>query len=102
MNLSLDNVFSSGGETGGNSGAQLSLSDIFNGFVASVAGSAASGVSNLVDNKTRSQVAAPSPDLAAVAAKPQTASFLDSSVMGVSMPILLIGSAALVFLLVRK
>lgn len=92
--------YSTGGETGG--GAQLSLSSIAGSFLSSLAGSVAQGVNNVIDNKTRTQNAAPSPDIAAAAAKPQVTSFLNGSVGGVSLPILLIGAGALIFLAVRR
>ena len=83
-------------------GAQASLDSILNGFISSVSASVAKGVSNVVENKTRSSNTAPVPDITAAAAMPQVSTFLNGQAFGVSMPILLIGVGALAFVLLRR
>lgn len=81
---------------------QVSLSDIANGFLSSIAKTAATGVQNLVDNKTRSQNTQPVPDLSAAAASPAASTYLNASAFGVSLPILVLGIGALAFVLYRR
>lgn len=89
-------------ETGGSSNFQASLSQIASGFLQNIANTAAQGVQNVVENKTRSSNTQPLPDLTAAAAKPQASTFLEASAFGVSAPILLVGVAALAFVLLRR
>lgn len=91
-----------GSGVGASNGGSLSLSDIAAGFLSNIAQSTSKGIANIIENKTRSSNTQPLPDLTAVAAKPQVSSFLDTKAFGVSLPILLVGAAALVGVLVLR
>lgn len=80
----------------------LSLSDIARGFVKQVADSAAQALANKVTQPVRSANTAPAPDLTASAAKGSAASFLTSSVAGVSLPVLILGAAAVLYFYRRR
>lgn len=104
MALNLSSILdgSSATVTGGEGGvSQISLSGIASGFLQNIANSAASAVGNKI-NPPRSQNTQPTPDLTAAAARPAVSTFLDSSAFGVSTPILLVGVAALAFVLLRR
>lgn len=82
-------------------GTQVSLSDIAGGLLQSIANSAAKRAENVI-NPARSSNTQPIPDLSAAAAKPAVSSFMESQAFGVSIPILLIGGGALIWLLVKR
>jgi len=95
-----------GSDTGdGGTSLSSSLSDLASSLVQSVAKSAAGAAQGAIEGKlnnpTRSTATAPIPDLTASAAKPMAA-FVNSSVGGISLPILLLGGAALLYIVVRR
>lgn len=65
------------------------------------AGAAAGRIEGALNNP-RSTVTQPAPDLSAAAAKPQAAVFLNSKAFGVSTPLLILGAAALIYILVKR
>lgn len=78
----------------------LSLSDLWNTTISGVGEGVARGVSGLI-SPVRSQNAAPTPDITAQAATPG-GNFLNAKAYGVPAVILLIGGAALVYLIARR
>lgn len=80
-------------------GLSTSLSDIANGILRGV-GSAVE--QKLVSNITRSSNTEPLPDLSSAAANPKASTFLNGESFGVSMPLLLLGGGALVYLLAKR
>lgn len=97
--------FSNVGNSGGDS-LSSSLSDIAEGFVVNLFGSAAGAlqgkVEGAINNAPRSSNTAPTPDVSAIAARPDVSTFVSGTAFGVSMPLLLLGGAALLFLALRK
>lgn len=83
-----------------------SLEDIASGVINSVAQSAAGALQGrlegTINNAPRSSNTAPVPDVTAAAASPSVSTFVDAKPFGVSLPVLVIGSAALLFLLAPK
>ena len=100
--INLGGLVNDPADTGGNSGSQLSLSDLASGVIQKIFNAAGDTAANAISNISRSQNTQPTPDLSAVAAKPQTASYLDSAPFGVSMPILVLGLGALAYIALRK
>lgn len=97
--------FSNVGNSGGD-GFQESLSNMAEGLVLNLFGSAAGALQgraeSVINNAPRSSNTAPTPDVAAMAARPDVSTFISGTAFGVSMPILLIGGAALLLLALRK
>lgn len=86
-------------EGGSNFGA--TLSDLASGFINRVVDRAADNLADKVVQPVRSSNTQPVPDLAATAAK-ASSSFTASTVAGISLPILLLGGVALVYILARR
>lgn len=83
-------------------GFLASLSDLAESTITSIASSAAGALvgraEGAINNAPRSSNTAPVPDVTAAAASPGVSTFVDSKPFGVSLPVLLIGGAALLFL----
>jgi hypothetical protein len=86
-------------ESSGSSGGPLD--DLFASVVQSVSKGADSVIQGVANN-TVSSITQPTPDLTAAAAQSPVSTFVSSKVGGVSAPLLLIGAAALIFLVMRK
>ena len=84
------------------SGDFSSLSDIASGIINRVADAAGNRLVDAVNNTTRSSNTLPQPDLAAAAASPKVSTFVSAKFLGVSIPILLIGGGALVYILLKR
>lgn len=100
--LSFDNFSMGEGEPG----ISKSLSDIASGLVVNLAGQAAGALqgraSGIINNAPRSSNTAPVPDVTAIAARPSISTFTDSKAFGVSLPILVIGAAAVLYILSKR
>lgn len=79
----------------------FSLSDLADSVVSGVGSGISGGISSAIGNLTRSSNTAPAPDIAANAAKPAS-TFIKPSVLGISIPILIIGGGVLVYILLRR
>jgi hypothetical protein len=96
-----------GYSTGSSNGNFASaLSDIASGFVVNLAQAGAGALSGRVEgainNAPRSSNTAPTPDVTAIAARPDVSTFTSATAFGVSLPLLLVGGGALLFLALRK
>ncbi len=83
-----------------NDGFLASLSDLASAQISKIASAAGDAVSDSI-NPTRSSNTAPTPDLTSQAATPG-ASFVSSSMKGVSIPLILAGVGLLAFLLLKR
>lgn len=94
------------GFSNGGGDFQSSLSKIAEGFVINLAGNAAGALTGradaLINNSPRSSNTAPAPDVSSMAARPDVSTFVSGKAFGVSMPLLLLGGAALLLLALRK
>ena len=100
--MRLEDLISTKNGVGQSDGTQISLSQIANGLIQSVASSAARKADDLINNNTRSSNTQPVPDVTAAAAMPQVSSFTNAKAFGVSLPILAIGAAVLAFVLIKR
>lgn len=103
----LDIIATGGSKESQSSGGWLaSLEELAQGVITSVAQSAAGALQGraegVINNAPRSSNTAPVPDVTAQAATPSVSTFIDAKPFGVSLPVLVIGTGALLFLLVPK
>lgn len=99
MGDSLDDILDTGSSADDTSSSLFSsLSDIANSTITSVAQSASNGISQAA---TRATTTAPAPDITAAAAK-VGGTFINSTVAGISIPVILAGGAAAFFLLSKR
>jgi len=100
----LDDLFGDNSSSSSDSLA-TSLSDIANGLLTgiakSAAGAAQGAVEGSINNAPRSSNTAPTPDVAAAAARPGVSTFVNAKAFGVSIPILLVGAVAVIYLIRR-
>lgn len=93
--------FSSVGNSGGDF-FETSLSNLADGLIKSLSGAVQGRVEGIINNAPRSSNTAPVPDVTAMAARPDVSTFVSGTAFGVSMPLLLVGGVALLFLALRK
>lgn len=103
----LDIIASGGSKDSGSSSSWFSsLEEIANGVINSVAKDAAGALQGRIEgalnNAPRSSNTAPVPDVTAQAASPAVSTFIDAKPFGVSLPVLVIGAGALLFLFAPK